>query len=96
MKIAWTSKAANNFHDTSNYLLQTWGIKIAKKFIKDVDKTLDLIKRNRRIGKIEDEKDGVRGFLVFSQITPFYKLQFEEIIGLSFFDNRQNPNKKDC
>jgi plasmid stabilization system protein ParE len=94
LKIKWTKRASKTFYNTAEYIESEWGERSAKKFVTKVNKFLQLLKKNPKVGKIELEEKGIRGYVFSRQTTVLYRIKNDQIILLKFFDNRQYPKKK--
>jgi len=49
---------------------------------------------NPEMGSIEHYEKQIRGVVITKHNTLFYRIEDQKLILLSFFDNRQHPNKK--
>jgi plasmid stabilization system protein ParE len=94
LKIYWSKKADKKFDKILEYLLEEWGERVMRLFIKKVFDLLDILSESPEIGSVENKEKGIRGFTVIKQINLFYKVGKDKIILLDFFDNRQHPDKK--
>jgi len=95
LKIRWTKRASVSFDNTINYINNEWGINSAAKLAKKLNKFLTLLPDFPEIGKIEIEEKQIRGFVLSRYNTILYRIKEKEIVILKFFDNRQNPVKKE-
>lgn len=94
LKILWSKRADKKFDKILEYLLEEWGERVTRIFVKKVYNFLEILSEYPEIGTIENEEKGIRGFTVVKEIDLFYKVTKNRIILLNFFDNRQNPEKK--
>jgi plasmid stabilization system protein ParE len=94
LEIEWSKKADRKFDEILQYLIDNWGEKPTKAFVKKVYDFLDILVEFPQIGSIEHKEKGIRGFTIMKQINVFYKLRGNKIILLDFFDNRKAPAKK--
>lgn len=92
MQIFVTLRAERNFDSIVDYINQKWGDKTAKEFIHKVDEIFRLLKNYPLIGQVE--KNDIRGFQLSPQTRILYRIRDNKIIILSFFDVRQDPDKK--
>jgi len=92
MEVYVTPKAELDFNSIIEYLEQKWGEKIVKEFIYKVDEILKLVKSFPSIGEVET--NDIRGLKLTRQTRILYRIREEKIIVLSFFDTRQDPDKK--
>jgi len=94
LEIQWSKRADKKFDKIIEYLLEEWGEKVTRSFIRRVYDFLDILSEFPEIGTIENKEKGIRGFTIVKQVNIFYKVRGEKIILLDFFDNRQDPAKK--
>lgn len=94
LKIKWTKRASSSFDKTVEFIEEEWGIRSAQKFIKKVNRLLQLLIKQPEIGKLEIKEKGIRAFVFSRQNTVFYRIRADKLILLKFFDNRQDPKKK--
>jgi plasmid stabilization system protein ParE len=94
LEIFWSKRADNKFDKIPDYLSAEWGDRVTSAFVKKVYDFLDVLVEFPEIGTIEHVERNIRGFVLVRQITIFYKVSGNSIILLNFFDNRQNPKKK--
>ena len=74
------------------YLENEWGYDTAKKFLKNIDKHLSLIKEQPFAG-VQTDKKNIRSVLVTKHNRLFYKISGNKIIMLNLYDTRINPIK---
>ena len=92
MQVFVTPRAERNFDSIVEYINQKWGDKTAKEFIEKVDEIFKLLKNYPQIGQVE--KNDIRGLLLTPHTRILYRIRDKKLIILSFFDVRQDPNKK--
>ena len=92
MQVFVTPRAERNFDSIVSYIKKKWGEQTAKQFIIKTDEIFKLLKNYPTMGKIEN--GNIRGFQLSRQTRLLYRIRDRKIIILSFFDVRQNPNKK--
>lgn len=92
--VTWSKNADKKYDEIINNLLEEWGEKVTKSFVKRTFELLDLLVDFPEIGSIENSDRQIRGFVLTKQLTVFYKLKGETIVILNFYDNRQNPKRK--
>ena len=68
------------------------GERTAKQFVIKTDEIFKLLKDYPTMGQIEN--GDIRGFQLTKQTRLLYRIRNEKTIVLSFFDVRQDPNKK--
>jgi plasmid stabilization system protein ParE len=92
--IVWNRKASIKFNEIIEYLQEEWGDNVTKNFVIKAFRLIDIISQNPEIGTIENKEKQIRGFVLTKHNTIFYRVDNDKIILLSFFDNRQHPQKK--
>jgi plasmid stabilization system protein ParE len=92
-EIIWTRNAICHFDEIINFLLLTWNEEIAQSFIDLVENELLFIKSNPKCYPMFDEFRNIRKVVVHKNVSLFYRLNENKIELISFWDNRQNPNK---
>ena len=93
-KIVWTKTAERQFDRIVKYIEQEWSKKISVKFIEQTNEILSILKLYPEAGSIEIRDKKIRGFLISRQVRLFYRMTKKELILLSFFDTRLNPEKR--
>ena len=91
--IKWSKQADKNYDKIIGYLLEDWGENVTKAFVKRTFEFLDLLVDFPEIGSVENIDKQIRGFVLFKQLTVFYKIKGDKIIILNFYDNRQQPKR---
>jgi plasmid stabilization system protein ParE len=94
LEIFWSKRADSKFDQILDYLQYEWGESVTTAFVKKVYDFLDLLVEFPEIGAIDKPERNIRGFVISSQVTVFYKISGNRIILVNFFDNRQNRNRK--
>lgn len=94
MNVSFTKRAQKNYFSIVDFLSKTWGKKTVEAFEQKALNFFDLLKTYPELGSIELPEKGIRGFQLTKQTRVLYRIKSERIIVLSFFDVRQNPNKK--
>ena len=93
--IQWTDHALSELENTIEYLEKNWTERELKNFSQELDHTIELISRNPELFQLARKNSPVRRAVV-AKFNNFYYRQKDEIIEiLSFFPNRQDPDKKD-
>ncbi|MGJ3235986.1 type II toxin-antitoxin system RelE/ParE family toxin [Marivirga sp.] len=92
MEIYVTPRAEKDFDSIVEYLKLEWGENTVKEFIHKVDEILKLVKSFPSIGQAEI--NDIRGLQLTPQTRMLYRIREQKIIILSFFDVRQDPEKK--
>jgi len=96
MKTTWTSEASDNLNEIVTYLDQEWSIEVSNSFLRKLKKRIELLSNFPESFPLIG-KEGVRASVLIEQITIFYSFDREnnQIIVLSIFDTRQNPDNRE-
>ncbi len=92
-RIEWTDNALTELKKTYEYLEANWTKKELKKLSSEIDRTVNLISVNPNL--FPKSEKNVRRAVLKKLNTIYYREAKENRIEiLSFFSNRQNPNKR--
>jgi len=91
-KILWTNYALNELAKTYEYLEVNFTEKELNRLSIEIDKVLKLISNTPRLFPMSKSK-GVRKVVIKNFNTLYYRENEKTIEILSFFSNRQNPDK---
>lgn len=94
MRIVWTEKARKGFSDILDYIELKFGNTARQSFTVKTKDFTRLLSEFPEIGTLEIPEKKLRGFQLTKQTRVFYRLKNDQIILLTFFDSRQNPDKK--
>ena len=91
----WTLNSQNELNQIYDYLEENWTDREICIFSTKLEKTLILICKFPFMYQKSDQNANIRRCVLSSQTSIYYYVdtQKENITILSFFDNRQNPNK---
>jgi len=93
-KINWTDNALSELKNTFEYLENNWTEKELRKLSNEIEKTVNLISNNPNLFPLSENRN-VRKAVVKKLNTIYYRWESGEIVEiLSFFSNRQNPDKR--
>jgi plasmid stabilization system protein ParE len=92
--IFWTDFALKELENTIEYIEQNWSEKELKNLAEKLEETLNLISKNPDIFQVSEFKKDVRRVVVLKFNTIYYRLNNNQIEILSFFSNRQDPDKR--
>jgi plasmid stabilization system protein ParE len=90
LPIFWTDEAKETFDAIFFFILDKFSEQSAKKFLKQTNKILQIIKVQPEIFEASI-LDQCRKGRITDQTSVFYKIQDDQIRLLFFFDNRQDP-----
>lgn len=91
--IKWSDHALAELKRTFEYIEDNWTERELNKLSTEIDKTITLISKNPELFQVSNFKIGVRRAIVAKYNSMYYRKKKDIIEILSFFSNRQNPNK---
>ncbi|MFT4093913.1 MAG: type II toxin-antitoxin system RelE/ParE family toxin [Niabella sp.] len=91
--IFWTDNAINELKSTIQYLEENFGEKELNNLANKIESTLELLSKNPFIFP-QSEFEGVRRVSILKYNTLYYRLSSNNIEIVSFFSNRQHPNRR--
>lgn len=94
MNVFWTRRSKTRFQEISEFITVKFGDQSSEKFRNKVFNFIELLERFPELGMMEVPEKNIRGFQVSKQTRIFYRINKDHISLLTFFDSRQNPNKK--
>ncbi len=92
-KIVWTDFALGELSKTIEYLEENFTDKEIQKLANEIEKTVILISNNPTIFS-ESETKKVRKVVILRYNTLYYRTVNKNVEILSFFSNRQNPDRR--
>jgi plasmid stabilization system protein ParE len=92
LKIRWSKRAKYRYEEIIEYLSIYWTEKEIIAFIKRTDQVLNYIILNPHAYKAASGKS-IRKAVIGKQNSLIYRVEGSYILLLTFWDNRQNPNK---
>jgi plasmid stabilization system protein ParE len=90
LEIVLTPKAKDTLLSTVSFIQLTWGNRSAEKFVEKVYSVLDTIAKQPYIFKAYRETN-VRKGIITKQTSVVYRILWDRIEVLFFWDNRQEP-----
>ena len=94
MNIYWTRKSKTRFQSIDSYIHSEFGKSSSTKFRNKVLNFLDLLSKFPELGTVEVVDKQIYGFQISRQTRIFYRIKKDRIVLLTFFDSRQNPDKR--
>ena len=85
--------AENKLNKLFYYLLTNWNEKVKNDFIKKLDKSIYTIQLNPESFPLSNRNQGLYKCVITKQTTLFYRFNSKNIIIVTIFDTRQNPDK---
>ena len=92
-KVVWTNHALSELKATIKYLEENWTNTELTTFSKELDHTIELISKTPELFPISKQKKDVRRAVVLKYNNLYYRTTTSTVEILSFFSNRQDPNK---
>ncbi len=92
-KILWTYHALKELEKTIDYLEGNFSSKELEKLSKKIESIVNLISHNPALFSKSD-KSGIYRVTVLKLNTMYYRIHGDTIEILSFFSNRQNPQRR--
>jgi hypothetical protein len=95
MEIIWSSKARISFFQVLEYLDQNWTKKEIIQFFSRVELVIHTLQKNPLIFPVSIKNKEIRKAFVDKNNSLFYQVDHhkKQIYLLTFFDNRQNPER---
>ncbi|RBQ04888.1 type II toxin-antitoxin system RelE/ParE family toxin [Pedobacter miscanthi] len=90
LTVVWTDEAKETFDAIFSFILDKFSEQSAKKFLKQTNKILSIIKVQPEIFEASIS-DQFRKGKITNQTSVFYEIEDDQIRLLFFFDNRQEP-----
>ncbi|TDK43476.1 type II toxin-antitoxin system RelE/ParE family toxin [Algoriphagus formosus] len=76
-----------------NFLVEEWEESFARQFEKRTASFLELLEDFPEIGTVVNKTKKIRGFQLTKQTRIYYRIKGEQILVLTFFDVRQDPDR---
>jgi plasmid stabilization system protein ParE len=95
MKIMWTPTARLTYFKVIDYLEEAWTKREIQNFANDVERVLKQISEDPYMFKTSRKQKNVRKGFITRHNTIYYRIRprKKEIELITFWDNRQNPQK---
>ena len=94
IRFEWTDNALNELRATYKYLEDNWSKKEIKSLSSEIERIINLISNNPRIFPVS-ETNNIRKTVIKKLNTVYYRVMNNDRVEiLSFFSNRQDPNKR--
>ena len=92
-KIFWTDHALSELENTIEYLEISFSDKQIEKLVQKIETTVSLISHNPYLFS-KSEKTEIFKVTILKFNTMYYRIKSDTIEILSFFSNRQHPQKR--
>jgi plasmid stabilization system protein ParE len=93
-KIFWTDFALKELENTIAYLEENWTVKELQNLAAEIEANLLLISKNPFLFQSSDMKKDIRRVVIAKHNSLYYRVKNNSVEVISFFSNRQNPNKR--
>jgi plasmid stabilization system protein ParE len=95
MKISWTPTARKTYFKVIAYLEESWTKREIQNFVNEVESILREIKKDPYMFEASRRRKNVRKGFITKHNTLYYRVKpgKQEIELITFWDNRQDPNK---
>jgi len=91
--IKLSKRAVRRLQELLEYLDNEWSESVKKKFVKELDQSLRLIRRNPASFPKTDFVKSLHRCVVTKHITLYYTYDESTVFIVTLFDNRQNPQR---
>ena len=85
--------ARNKLQKLFEYLTENWSLKVKFDFIKKLDRSIEIIKKQPESFPQSHVKPGLRKCVITKQTTLYFRFTSSQIMIVNIFDNRQHPSK---
>lgn len=95
MEVIWSKRAKQDYLNVLEYLHKNWGIKEVRGFVRKTEEAIRTITTNPKSFVASSKRKNVHKGFVSKHNSLFYQVKYrkKQIILLTFWDNRQNPEK---
>lgn len=93
-EIVWSDFALNELQNTITYLEENWTKRELRILASRLESTLSLISKNPFIFQSSEIKKDLRRVIILKHNTLYYRLKNNKIEIISFFSNRQSPQRR--
>lgn len=92
--VVFSKRSKNRLSKLLIYLEQEWSQKVKNEFIKKLDRCVMQISKLPESCPVSEDFPGLYKCVITKQTTFYYRIKEMEIQVVAFFDNRQDPKKK--
>lgn len=90
MKISWSESINIDNLENIDYLFKEWYLSVVLEYEKEVNKTIELLKVNPKLGAFDNDL-GLYKILIVPQIYLFYEIAKNEIHIIRIWNNFKKP-----
>jgi plasmid stabilization system protein ParE len=91
--VIWSDEAKTNYKLILEYLNTKWTQREVINFAKRTEEVVVLIQTDPYLHKPSAKGKAIRHCVLVKQISLFYRVEQNTIYLITFWDNRQNPNR---
>ena len=92
-KIKLSRRSLHKLEKLLDYLEKEWSAKVKEDFIEKFDKAVKIIQNNPLTFQKSEIVKGLHMCIISKQTTVYYRFDDECVYIVTFFDNRQNPDR---
>jgi plasmid stabilization system protein ParE len=92
-QIIFKKRFQNKLEKLFNYIESEFGLLVAQKFAKQLDKKLLTIQQQPSIGQPSVHLENVRSIRVRNHNRLYYRIESNKIVILNMYDTRMNPKR---
>jgi len=93
-RILWTDFALIELERTIKYIEEQWTEKELRNLASKLEEMLSLLSRNPNLFQVSDIEKDIRRVVIINRNTLYYRIVKDHVEIISFFSNRQNPQKR--
>ena len=98
MRVEWTDYADSQKEQIADYIRERFGLKYKRFFIREVDRTAQMLMRSPNIGTIDplfdDRTITYRSIIINGLSKMVYYIKDDTIYIAAFWDTRREPNRQ--
>jgi plasmid stabilization system protein ParE len=91
--VIWSDEAKANYKLILEYLNTKWTQREVINFAKRTEEVVALIKIDPYLHKPSAKGKAIRHCVLVKQVSLFYRIEQNTVYLITFWDNRQNPNR---
>lgn len=92
-KIFWTPNALKELEQTIEYLQNNFTDREIRRLVDKIESSIEIISQNPFIFPVSESKD-VHKAIILQFNTMYYRINDSDVEILSFFSNKQSPQKR--
>jgi len=92
-KVLWTENALQELNEVYDYISTKWTKRELTKLSLEIERSIMLLEKDPFLFKIYKDRKDVRIIYILKLNSLVYRIKDNQVEILSFFSNRQNPNR---